>query len=564
MGPHAARVECASMGQNREMVHPLAGKPAPRSLLIDLTRLVDAYVQDEPDPADALQRVSFGTSGHRGSSLRKSFNEAHVLAIVQAVCDYRTSRGTSGPLFLGKDTHALSDPAQRTALEVLAANGVDVFVAASDAPTPTPVISHAILSHNRGRDGQLADGIVITPSHNPPEDGGIKYNPPSGGPADSVATSWIEQRANALLEAGNTGTKRIPFETALRAPTTRFRDYVGPYVTDLESVIDFAGLRRASLKLGVDPMGGSNVGYWDPIARTYGLSIEVVNRTVDPTFAFMTLDYDGKIRMDCSSPYAMASLVSLKDRFDLAFGNDADSDRHGIVTPSSGLMVPNHYLCVAISWLFGTRRGWPAAAGIGKTLVSSALIDRVAKRLGRNLWEVPVGFKWFVSGLLEGSIGFGGEESAGASFLRRDGTVWSTDKDGIIMDLLAAEIRAVSGRDPGRYYEDLAGELGRPVYTRIDAPATLSQKARLKALSADAVKAGQLAGEPIRAKLTRAPGNGAEIGGLKVVAESGWFAARPSGTEDVYKIYAESFRDEDHLQRVIDEARAIVAEALGA
>ncbi|HTP29304.1 MAG TPA: phosphoglucomutase (alpha-D-glucose-1,6-bisphosphate-dependent) [Anaeromyxobacteraceae bacterium] len=546
------------------MVHPLAGKPAPRSLLIDLTRLVDAYVQDEPDPADALQRVSFGTSGHRGSSLRKSFNEAHVLAIVQAVCDYRTSRGTSGPLFLGKDTHALSDPAQRTALEVLAANGVDVFVAASDAPTPTPVISHAILSHNRGRDGQLADGIVITPSHNPPEDGGIKYNPPSGGPADSVATSWIEQRANALLEAGNTGTKRIPFETALRAPTTRFRDYVGPYVTDLESVIDFAGLRRASLKLGVDPMGGSNVGYWDPIARTYGLSIEVVNRTVDPTFAFMTLDYDGKIRMDCSSPYAMASLVSLKDRFDLAFGNDADSDRHGIVTPSSGLMVPNHYLCVAISWLFGTRRGWPAAAGIGKTLVSSALIDRVAKRLGRNLWEVPVGFKWFVSGLLEGSIGFGGEESAGASFLRRDGTVWSTDKDGIIMDLLAAEIRAVSGRDPGRYYEDLAGELGRPVYTRIDAPATLSQKARLKALSADAVKAGQLAGEPIRAKLTRAPGNGAEIGGLKVVAESGWFAARPSGTEDVYKIYAESFRDEDHLQRVIDEARAIVAEALGA
>jgi len=552
------------MGQNREMVHPLAGKPAPRSLLIDLTRLVDAYVQDEPDPADALQRVSFGTSGHRGSSLRKSFNEAHVLAIVQAVCDYRTSRGTSGPLFLGKDTHALSDPAQRTALEVLAANGVDVFVAASDAPTPTPVISHAILSHNRGRDGQLADGIVITPSHNPPEDGGIKYNPPSGGPADSVATSWIEQRANALLEAGNTGTKRIPFETALRAPTTRFRDYVGPYVTDLESVIDFAGLRRASLKLGVDPMGGSNVGYWDPIARTYGLSIEVVNRTVDPTFAFMTLDYDGKIRMDCSSPYAMASLVSLKDRFDLAFGNDADSDRHGIVTPSSGLMVPNHYLCVAISWLFGTRRGWPAAAGIGKTLVSSALIDRVAKRLGRNLWEVPVGFKWFVSGLLEGSIGFGGEESAGASFLRRDGTVWSTDKDGIIMDLLAAEIRAVSGRDPGRYYEDLAGELGRPVYTRIDAPATLSQKARLKALSADAVKAGQLAGEPIRAKLTRAPGNGAEIGGLKVVAESGWFAARPSGTEDVYKIYAESFRDEDHLQRVIDEARAIVAEALGA
>ncbi len=545
------------------MAHPLAGKPAPRSMLVDVSHLLHAYAAERPDPANPLERVAFGTSGHRGSSLRRSFNEAHILAVVQATCECRASQGITGPLFLGKDTHALSGPAQQSALEVLAAHGVDVFVAASDAPTPTPVISHAILVHNRDRKSALADGIVITPSHNPPEDGGIKYNPPNGGPADTSVTGWIERRANELLESGNAGVKRVSHQAALRAPTTHQRDYVGPYVADLGSIVDLAAVKRAGLRLGVDPLGGSNVGYWEPIARAYGLSIEVVNPVVDPTFSFMTLDHDGKIRMDCSSPYAMASLVGLKDRFDLAFGNDADSDRHGIVTPSSGLMNPNHYLAVAIGWLFGSRRSWAASAGVGKTLVSSGLIDRVAKRLGRRLVEVPVGFKWFVDGLLDGSIGFGGEESAGASFLRLDGTVWSTDKDGIIMDLLAAEIRAVSGRDPGRHYEELARDLGRPVYTRIDAPATPKQKSALKKLAPEAVKAALLAGEPISAKLTRAPGNGADIGGLKVVAENGWFAARPSGTEDVYKIYAESFRDEGHLQRIVTEARAIVAEALG-
>ncbi|HEX9290185.1 MAG TPA: phosphoglucomutase (alpha-D-glucose-1,6-bisphosphate-dependent) [Anaeromyxobacteraceae bacterium] len=544
------------------MAHPLAGKPAPRSMLVDVARLLEAYASERPDPANPQERVAFGTSGHRGSSFRRSFNEAHILAVVQATCEHRAAQGITGPLFLGKDTHALSAPAQRTALEVLAANGVDVLVAARDAPTPTPVISHAILAHNRGRTSALADGIVITPSHNPPEDGGIKYNPPHGGPADTDVTAWIEARANTLLAAGGAGVRRVPYEAALRAPTTRERDYVGPYVADLGNVVDLAAVKRAGLKLGVDPLGGSNVGYWEPIARAYGLSIEVVNPVVDPTFGFMTLDHDGKIRMDCSSPYAMASLVGLKDRFDLAFGNDADSDRHGIVTPSSGLMNPNHYLAVAIGWLFASRSGWSAGAGVGKTLVSSGLIDRVARRLGRRLVEVPVGFKWFVDGLLDGSIGFGGEESAGASFLRRDGAVWSTDKDGIIMDLLAAEIRAVSGRDPGLHYEDLARALGRPVYTRIDAPATPKEKAALKKLSPEAVKAERLAGDPIVAKLTRAPGNGAEIGGLKVVSENGWFAARPSGTEDVYKIYAESFRDEAHLARIVDEARAIVGEAL--
>ncbi len=545
------------------MAHPLAGKPAPRSMLVDVARLLEAYASERPDPANPQERVAFGTSGHRGSSFRRSFNEAHILAVVQATCEHRAAQGITGPLFLGKDTHALSAPAQRTALEVLAANGVDVLVAARDAPTPTPVISHAILAHNRGRTSALADGIVITPSHNPPEDGGIKYNPPHGGPADTDVTAWIEARANTLLAAGGAGVRRVPYEAALRAPTTRERDYVGPYVADLGNVVDLAAVKRAGLKLGVDPLGGSNVGYWEPIARAYGLSIEVVNPVVDPTFGFMTLDHDGKIRMDCSSPYAMASLVGLKDRFDLAFGNDADSDRHGIVTPSSGLMNPNHYLAVAIGWLFASRSGWSAGAGVGKTLVSSGLIDRVARRLGRRLVEVPVGFKWFVDGLLDGSIGFGGEESAGASFLRRDGAVWSTDKDGIIMDLLAAEIRAVSGRDPGLHYEDLARALGRPVYTRIDAPATPKEKAALKKLSPEAVKAERLAGDPIVAKLTRAPGNGAEIGGLKVVSENGWFAARPSGTEDVYKIYAESFRDEAHLERIVAEAKAIVSEALG-
>ena len=553
------------------MAHPLAGKPAPKEMLVDVQRLLAAYADDRPDPARPEERVAFGTSGHRGSSLRRSFNEAHILAVVQATCEHRAAQGITGPLFLGKDTHGLSDPAQRTALEVLAANGVEVMVAAGDAATPTPVISHAILRYNRerasggadrARASGLADGIVITPSHNPPEDGGIKYNPPNGGPADTAITGWIEKRANALLEAGLVGVKRVTHEQARRASTTHPHDYVTPYVEDLGAVVDLEAVKRAGLRLGADPLGGASVGYWEPIARRWGLAIEVVNPRVDPTFGFMTVDH-GKIRMDCSSPYAMASLVALKDRFDLAFGNDADSDRHGIVTPSSGLMNPNHYLAVAISWLFARRTGWSAEAGVGKTLVSSALIDRVAGKLGRRLVEVPVGFKWFVDGLLEGSIGFGGEESAGASFLRRDGTVWSTDKDGIIMDLLAAEIRAVSGKDPGQHYEDLVTELGRPVYTRLDAPATPAQKAALKKLAPEAVKADRLAGEPITAKLTRAPGNGAEIGGLKVVTAQGWFAARPSGTEDVYKIYAESFRDEAHLARIVTEAKAIVGEALG-
>ena len=532
-------------------------------MLVDVGRLVTAYGADRPDPSDPAQRVAFGTSGHRGSSLRRSFNEAHILAIVQAVCEHRAAGGIGGPLFLGMDTHALSAPAQRTALEVLAAHGVEVLVAAGDAPTPTPVISHAILSYNRGRTARRADGIVITPSHNPPEDGGIKYNPPHGGPAETRVTASIEQRANELLRAGNTGVKRVTLERALAASTTRQHDYVAPYVADLGSIVDLAAVSRAGLKLGADPLGGASVGYWEPIARAYHLSIEVVNPVVDPTFGFMTLDHDGKIRMDCSSPYAMARLVGLKDRFDVAFGNDADSDRHGIVTPSAGLMNPNHYLAVAIQWLFTSRGGWGVRAAVGKTLVSSALIDRVARGLGRRLVEVPVGFKWFVDGLLDGSIGFGGEESAGASFLRRDGTVWSTDKDGIIMDLLAAEIRAATGQDPGLRYEALAAQLGRPVYTRIDAPATAREKSALRSLSAESVRVDRLGGDPIVARLTRAPGNGEEIGGLKVVTEEGWFAARPSGTEDVYKIYAESFRDEGHLARIVAEAKAIVADALG-
>jgi len=544
------------------MAHPLAGKPAPRELLVDVPDLLRRYAAEQPDPSIPEQRVAFGTSGHRGSALRRSFNDAHVAAVAQAVAEHRARAGVGGPLFLGRDTHALSEPAARTALEVLAANGVEVVLSARDAPVPTPVISHAILVHNRGRKARLGDGVVVTPSHNPPEDGGIKYNPPDGGPADTVVTAAIEARANELLRAKGAGILRLPHDRAVTAPGVTVRDYVGPYVDDLGSAVDLEAARGARIRVGVDPLGGANAHMWGPIAERYGLDLTVVNPVVDPTFGFMPLDHDGKIRMDCSSPYAMANLVALKDRFDLAFGNDADSDRHGIVTPTAGLMNPNHYLAVAIDWLFRHRPGWPAGAGVGKTLVSSALLDRVAARLGRRLVEVPVGFKWFVPGLLDGSIGFGGEESAGASFLRRDGTVWTTDKDGIVMDLLAIEMRAVSGKGPGQRYRELAAELGAPRYARVDAPATPAEKAILKKLSPEAVTATSLAGEPITARLTRAPGNGADIGGLKVVAANGWFAARPSGTEDVYKIYAESFKDEAHLARILDEARAIVSAAL--
>jgi phosphoglucomutase len=533
-------------------------------MLVDVPDLLRRYYAESPDPEDPAQRVSFGTSGHRGSSLRRSFNEAHLLAIVQAVCEHRRAQGVDGPLFLGKDTHALSAPAERTAVEVLEGNGVEVLLAAGDAATPTPVVSHAILCHNRGRASGLADGLVVTPSHNPPEDGGIKYNPPHGGPADTAATSRIEARANEILRGGEGAVRRTPFEAAVRSPRIRAHDFVGPYVRDLRSVVDLEAVRARGLSLGADPLGGSSAAYWEPIAREYGLRIRVVNPVIDPTFGFMPLDHDGKIRMDCSSPFAMANLVALKGDYDVAFGNDADSDRHGIVTRGAGLLNPNHYLAVAIDHLFRTRPGWGAGAAVGKTLVSSALIDRVARRLGRRLMEVPVGFKWFVEGLLEGTLGFGGEESAGASFLRRDGTVWSTDKDGIIMDLLAAEILAVSGQDPGQRYQELARELGAPLYTRIDAPATPREKEALKRLSPQAVRQTALAGEPIQALLTRAPGNGAEIGGLKVVAENGWFAARPSGTEDVYKIYAESFRGPEHLDRIVSEAREMVAAALQA
>jgi phosphoglucomutase len=542
-------------------LHPLAGKPAPRESLVDVAKLLAAYEGEAPDPSDPLQAVAFGTSGHRGSSLRRSFNEAHVLAVTQAVCDWRARAGTSGPLFLGKDTHALSAPAGRSALEVREGNGVETHVSGGNGFTPTPVISHAILAWNREHRNLAADGIVGTPSHNPPEDGGIKYNPPDGGPADTYVTGWIERRANELLRGKLGQVRRRRAVEPRRTPTVKIRDFVGPYVADLASVLDLEAVRAAGLKLGADPLGGSNVGYWEPIAAAYRLDITVVNPEVDPTFGFMPLDHDGKIRMDCSSPFAMANLVGLKDRYDLSFGNDADSDRHGIVTRSQGLLNPNHYLAAAIDYLFRNRPGWAAAAGVGKTLVSSSLIDRVAARLGRRLVEVPVGFKWFVAGLSDGSLGFGGEESAGASFLRRDGTVWTTDKDGIILDLLAAEMRARTGRDPGELFEALARELGRPVYRRVDAPATPGERAALKRLSPEAVRATQLAGEPIRAKLTRAPGNGAEIGGLKVVAENGWFAARPSGTEEVYKIYAESFRDEAHLERILAEARAMVSDA---
>jgi phosphoglucomutase len=540
---------------------PLAGKPAPKQMLVDPSRLAHDYLERRPDPDDPAQQVSFGTSGHRGSSLRDSFNEAHILAITQAICEYRHARAVTGPLYMGKDTHALSGPAQRTALEVLAANDVETIIQRDDGFTPTPVISHAILVHNRGRDDRLADGIVITPSHNPPEDGGFKYNPIHGGPAETDVTRWIEDRANALLRDGNAGVKRLPLQSAMNKETTHQRDLMRPYVEDLHNVIDMAAIRDARLALAVDPLGGAAVAYWDLINAIYGLDIAVTNTKVDPTFAFMTLDHDGAIRMDCSSPHAMAGLVGLKDRYRVAFANDPDADRHGIVTPT-GLMNPNHYLAVAIEYLLTHRPDWPATAAVGKTLVSSSMIDRVVGKLRRRLSEVPVGFKWFAPGLLDGSYCFGGEESAGASFLRRDGSVWTTDKDGPIMNLLAAEITALTGSDPGERYAVLTAQFGEAYYTRIDAPATPEQKAKLSRLSADAVKASDAAGEPIMQKLTRAPGNDAPIGGLKVVTASGWFAARPSGTEAVYKIYAESFRDEQHLQMLVNDAQQIVQTAI--
>jgi len=545
-------------------LHELAGRPAPRSFLADVPRLVSAYYVVKPDPSDPGQRVAFGTSGHRGSSLRGSFNEDHILATTEALVEHRRAKGITGPLFLGMDTHALSEPALATALEVFAAHGVEVRIQAGRRYTPTPAISHAILTWNRGRKTDLADGVVVTPSHNPPDDGGFKYNPPDGGPAGGDVTKAVESRANAILEFGLRDVKRVSVEKALRAATTREHDFVGPYVADLANVLDMDAIAGAHLRIGVDPLGGASVDYWEPIAERYRIALDVVNPVVDPTFSFMTLDKDGKIRMDCSSPYAMAGLIGLKDRFDVAFGNDADADRHGIVTPTAGLLNPNHYLAVAIAYLFAHRPGWRKDAAVGKTLVSSSMIDRVARDLGRRLAEVPVGFKWFVDGLVDGSFGFGGEESAGASFLRKDGTVWTTDKDGILLDLLACEIRAVTGRDPGELYRGLEARFGSPVYERIDAPASREQKAALGKLSPEAVKAGTLAGEPILARLTKAPANDAPIGGLKVVTENGWFAARPSGTEDVYKLYAESFKGRDHLRQIQDEARAILAAALSA
>ena len=541
-------------------IHPQAGQLAPTSSLVDVRTLRSAYLTDSPDPAIREQRVSFGTSGHRGSSFKRSFNEHHIVAIAQAVCEYRAMQHTTGPLYLGKDTHGLSDLAFVTVLEVLAANGVEVMIDQDDGFTPTPVISHAILSYNWDRSSGLADGIVITPSHNPPEDGGIKYNPPNGGPADTQVTKWIEDRANTLLTNKLQECHRIPIEQARQASTTHRHDYIRAYVSDLHKIVDMAAIKSAGLTLGIDPLGGSGVAYWQPIIERYGLNLEIVNPTVDPTFRFMPLDWDGKIRMDCSSPYAMANLIALKDRFDVAFGNDADNDRHGIVT-RSGLMNPNHYLAVSIAYLFVNRPNWNTDAGIGKTLVSSSLIDRVATKLRRKLVEVPVGFKWFVNGLLDGSLGFGGEESAGASFLRRNGTVWSTDKDGIIMDLLAAEMMAKTGNDPAQLYRDLTSELGEPVYERIDAPATPEQKAVLSKLSPEQVRATELAGDKIVSMLTKAPGNGASIGGLKVVTDNGWFAARPSGTEDVYKLYAESFKGKEHLRRIQEEAQSLIARA---
>ena len=542
---------------------PLAGKPAPPSILVDLARLERAYYERKPEMDDPAQLVSFGTSGHRGSPFHGSFTEAHIAAITQAICDYRRGQRIDGPLYMGKDTHALSEPAQRTALEVLAANGVETIIQRDGGVTPTPVISRAILVYNRGRAMHLADGIVVTPSHNPPEDGGFKYNPPNGGPADTDVTAWVQRRANELLREGGLSVKRVPFTAAIKAATTHEKDLVLPYVEDLERVVDMDAIRSAGLTLGVDPLGGAATPYWEPINFLYKLSIVVVNPVIDPTFSFMTVDHDGKIRMDPSSPYAMARLIGLKDQFRVAFANDPDSDRHGIVTASAGLMNPNHYLAVAIRYLLTHRPNWPAHAAVGKTLVSSSLIDRVVEKLGRQLSEVPVGFKWFVPGLFDGSCCFGGEESAGASFLRHDGTVWTTDKDGPIMDLLAAEITARTGKDPGEHHRELVAEFGPFYYTRIDAPATPEQKARLRELSPEAIEHGALAGDPIIAKLTRAPGNGAAIDGLKIVTASGWFAARPSGTENIYKIYAESFRSAAHLDRLVSEAQRLVDTALG-
>ncbi|HKC43876.1 MAG TPA: phosphoglucomutase (alpha-D-glucose-1,6-bisphosphate-dependent) [Burkholderiales bacterium] len=543
-------------------ISPLAGKPAPKELLVDVARLEREYFERKPDLGDPSQLVSFGTSGHRGSPLHGSFTESHILAITQAICDYRRGQSTDGPLYMGKDTHALSGPAQGTALEVLAANGVQTVIQRGDGVTPTPVISRAILVYNRGRKEHLADGVVVTPSHNPPEDGGFKYNPTDGGPADTDVTRWIQDRANQLLREDNAGVKRVALAAAVKAATTREEDLVLPYVNDLRNVVDMDAIRAAGLRLAVDPLGGAAVHYWEPINGVYGLDIAVVNPKVDPTFSFMTLDHDGKIRMDCSSPYAMARLVELKNRYRVAFGNDPDADRHGIVTPSLGLMNPNHYLAAAIEYLLTNRPRWAAHAAVGKTLVSSGMIDRVVKKLGRELCEVPVGFKWFSPGLLDGSFCVGAEESAGASFLRQDGTVWTTDKDGLILNLLAAEITARTGKDPGEHYGELTAEFGTPYYTRIDAAATPEQKARLGRLSPDAVTAPTLAGEPITTKLTKAPGNNAAIGGLKVLTANGWFAARPSGTENLYKIYAESFKDEGHLRAIVKEAQEIVASAL--
>jgi len=553
----------ASTQVNGSRISALAGKPAPTEMLVDLARLEKEYFDRKPDVEDANQFVVFGTSGHRGTSLNGTFTEAHVLAITQAICDYRKARGITGPLYMGKDTHALSSPAQCSALEVLAASNVKTIIQRDDGVTPTPVVSHAILMCNRTRQVDFADGIVITPSHNPPEDGGFKYNPPNGGPANTEVTRWIQDRANDLLRAGNREVKRIPYEKAIKAPSTRKEDLVLPYVQDLKNVVDMDAIRDAGLRLGVDPLGGAALRYWEPINAIYGLDITVVNPMIDPTFSFMPVDHDGRIRMDCSSPYAMARLVGLKEQYQLAFANDPDADRHGIVTPTSGLMNPNHFMAVAIQYLLMNRPEWSAKSAVGKTLVSSSMIDRVAEKLGRKLHEVPVGFKWFVPGLIDGSICFGGEESAGASFLRRNSTVWTTDKDGPIMDLLAGEITARTGKDPGLHYRELTAEFGSPLYTRIDAPAAPDQKRKLQKLSSDSVKETELAGEPIVAKLTKAPANHAPIGGLKVVARSGWFAARPSGTENIYKIYAESFKDESHLNVIIREAQEIVSNALG-
>ena len=545
-------------------VHPLAGKRAPGEILVNIPRLISAYYTHQPDPGVATQKVAFGTSGHRGTSLENSFNEAHVLAISQAIVEYRREQGINGPIFVGKDTHALSESATSTVLEVFAANGMDVVIQSDQGYTPTPVISHAILTYNASHASSQADGVVITPSHNPPSDGGFKYNPPSAGPADTGITRVIQERANQILQGGLKEVRRMPFEKALKADNVRATDLVTPYVNDLKHVVNLDLVAKEGLKIGVDPMGGAAVAFWEPIADTYSLNLEVVNREVDPTFGFMTVDHDGKIRMDCSSPYAMASLIGLKDEFDIAFGNDPDVDRHGIVTPSVGLMAPNHYLAVAVWYLFQNRPGWDAQAAVGKTLVSSSMIDRVAKFLGRKLMEVPVGFKYFVDGLIDGSYGFGGEESAGASFLRLDGSVWTTDKDGIILDLLAAEITARTGKDPGEHYRALEGQFGSSVYLRVDAPANPQQKRVLSDLDPAMISVDELAGDKILAKLTRAPANQAPIGGLKVVTEYGWFAARPSGTEDIYKIYAESFLGKEHLERLLDEAQAMVSAAFHA